>query len=682
MKISKILFVMILGLGSMIARAQDAGVKAWEGTLEMPTYIGSAPESAPIFERDWSYQRARRSVYPYVLDDNMYVVNENMERQKENRTYKALFLENEYVQLCVLPEIGGRLFYAVDKTNGYDIFYHNEVVKPANVGMLGSWISGGVEWNVFHHHRNTTNMPVDCKIVENEDGSKTIWVGEVEFRHRMQWAIGITLRPGKSYMEINGRLINSTADDNSLLYWSNVATKVDENYQIIFPQSVDFVTFHCKNWFAHWPITHETFNDMQFYNEDVDVSWWKNHYMSNSMFVHDLKEDFVAGYDHGADAGTMLTANHHINKGGKFWLWGPNSMWDTKILTDDSGHYIELMMGAYSDNQPDYNWNKPYEVKKFTQYYYGIRNIKGVKAGNTLAAMNFEPQGKGKYLLGVNTTEAKNGMKVELVKGGEKVYENVLDIAPDKPFVETVKLDESWNPYEITMNLYEADGKPVLSYTPRKDTSYDKPLPEIVDRPKRPHEIENNEECYFVGLRNLQFHNPFVNPADYFLEVLRRDPGDTRSNTQMGVILRKNGEYEKAANHFRRAIRRQTHDYTRPADCEAMYNLGLILKTQGKYAEAMDTLYRATWNFAYNSPANYQLAQMYSQVKDYQNALIRLDEAIQNNGNNWNAVNLKASILRVEGRKAEAKALLEGILAVDPLNIYTTYELDKLNGTS
>lgn len=664
------------------ASAQEAGVKAWEGTIEMPTYIGSAPETAPIFERDWSYQRARRSVYPYVLDDNMYVVNENMERQKENRTYKALFLENEYVQLCILPEIGGRLFYAVDKTNGYDIFYHNEVVKPANVGMLGSWISGGVEWNVFHHHRNTTNMPVDCKIVENEDGSKTIWVGEVEFRHRMQWAIGVTLRPGKSYMEINGRLINSTADDNSLLYWSNVATKVDENYQIIFPQSVDFVTFHCKNWFAHWPITHETFNDMQFYNDDVDVSWWKNHYMSNSMFVHDLKEDFVAGYDHGQDAGTMLTANHHINKGGKFWLWGPNSMWDTKILTDDSGHYIELMMGAYSDNQPDYNWNKPYEVKKFTQYYYGIRNIKGVKAGNTLAAMNFEPQGKGKYLLGVNTTEAKEGMKVELVRDGKKIYENILAIAPDKPFVETVKLDESWNPYEITMNLYEADGKPVLSYTPRKDTSYDKQLPQIVDRPKRPHEIENNEECYFVGLRNLQFHNPFVNPADYFLEVLRRDPGDTRSNTQMGVILRKNGEFEKAANHLRRAIRRQTHDYTRPADCEAMYNLGLILKTQGKYAEAMDTLYRATWNFAYNSPANYQLAQMYSQVKDYQNALIRLDEAIQNNGNNWNAVNLKASILRVEGRNDEAKALLEGILAVDPLNIYTTYELDKLNGTS
>lgn len=660
------------------ANAQE--VKAWEEDLELSTYIGSAPEKAPIFERDWSYQRARRSVYPYVLDDNMYVVNENMERQKENRKYKAVYLENEYVKLCILPEIGGRLYYALDKTNGYDIFYHNEVIKPANVGMLGSWVSGGVEWNVFHHHRATTNMLVDYKITENEDGSKTVWVGETEFRHRMQWAIGITLRPGKSYMEINGRLINSTADDNSLLYWSNVATKVDENYQIIFPQSSDFVTFHCKNWFAHWPITHETFNDMQFYNNDVDVSWWKNHFMSNSMFVHDLKEDFVAGYDHGQDAGTMLTANHNISKGGKFWLWGPNSMWDTKILTDDSGHYIELMMGAYSDNQPDYNWNKPYETKTFTQYFYGIRNIKGVKAGNTLAALNFEPKENGQYLLGVNTTEAKEGMKIVLTCKGNEIYSKLLNISPAQPYVETVKLDASLKTYEITAKLLDSDGKLVLSYTPRRDTSYDKPLPEIVGRPLRPHEIKNNEECYFVGLRNMQFHNPFVNPADYFLEVLRRDPGDTRSNTQMGVICRKNGEFEKAANYFRRAIKRQTHDYTRPSDCEAMYNLGLILKAQGKYAEAMDTLYRATWNYAYNSAANYQLAQMYSQVKDYKNAIIRLDEAIRNNGNNWNAINLKASILRVEGKTSQAQELLDEVLAINPLNIYATYEQDLLNG--
>ena len=264
--------LMTLGLLAGIAvgaRAQQTGVTAREGTLELPTYVLNAAETAPIFERDWSYQRARRSVYPYALDDNMT-------RDRKTVSYKALYLENEYVELCVLPEIGGRLFYAVDKTNGYDIFYHQHVVKPANVGMTGAWISGGVEWNVFHHHRATSNIPCDYRIVENKDGSKTIWVGETELRHRMSWAIGITLHPGKSYMEITGRLVNSTENDNSMLYWSNVSTLVDDNYQIIFPQSTEFVTFHCKNWFAHWPVTREPFNGIDEYAGGIDASWWKN----------------------------------------------------------------------------------------------------------------------------------------------------------------------------------------------------------------------------------------------------------------------------------------------------------------------------------------------------------------------------------------------------------------------
>ena len=186
----RLLFLLsLLILSASIAKADE--VKAWEGTITMPTYLLDPAEKAPIFERDWSYQRAKRSVYPYPLNDNMT-------RKREEVTYDCLYMENEYVKLCVLPEIGGRLLYAIDKTNGYDIFYRNTVVKPANVGMTGAWISGGVEWNAFHHHRQTSHIPCDWRIEKNADGSKTIWVGETEYRHRMQWAIGITLHPGKS----------------------------------------------------------------------------------------------------------------------------------------------------------------------------------------------------------------------------------------------------------------------------------------------------------------------------------------------------------------------------------------------------------------------------------------------------------------------------------------------------
>jgi len=205
-------------------------------------------------------------------------------------------------------------------------------------------------------------------------------------------------------------------------------------------------------------------------------------------------------------------------------------------------------------------------------------------------------------------------------------------------------------------------------------------LPEIVEPPLLPEEIENNEECFLVGLRNLQFHNPFIQPRDYFMEVLRRDPYDTRSNTQMGVYWRLKGDNEKAAMYLRRAIKRQTKDYTRPKDCEAMYNLGLILKTEGKTEAAIDTLYRAVWDYTYNSSANYQLAQIYNAQGNYNMALERLAEAIIHNGNNLAAINLKISILRSLGKKEEARILIDKILTVDPLNAYATYENYLLTG--
>lgn len=643
---------------------ENGGVKMWQGTLDLPTYLVDAPETAPIFDRDYSYQRARRSVYPYPLNDNMT-------RKREIVSYNALYLENEYIQLCVLPEIGGRLFYALDKTNGYDIFYRNDCVKPANVGMTGAWISGGVEWNVFHHHRSTSHTPCDYSMVDNEDGSKTIWVGETELRHRMSWAIGITLHPGVSYIEISGKLINSTADANSMLYWSNVATKVDENYQIIYPQSVDFGTYHCKEAMVHWPLSHEAFRG----NEDyigVDVSWWKNLPSSNSIFIFDQKDDFFGGYDFGADAGTVLVGNHNIVKGGKFWLWGPNSEWDTRILTENAGHYCELMQGAYSDNQPDYNWSLPYEVKEFSQFWYGVQKLGGFKAADNRAAINMDMKTPGKVLVAANATSRRDVSIV--LKNGEKVlFQQAVSIAPDAPFSKTVSVDKSLRDTELTMEMLDSEGEVMLTFTP-VEKDYSKPLPDIVHVPALPEDIENNEECYYVGLRNLQFHNPYVDPTDYFEEVLRRDPGDVRCNTAMGIWWRKRGDYDKAKMYLRRAIARQTHAYTRPKDGEAMYNLGLILKDEGFYKEAIDTLFRAVWTYEYNSAANYQLAQVYSILEDWDSALERLDEAVIYNGHNFNALCMKASLLRKAGRNDEASKCLDAVLSCDPLNAYATYE--------
>ncbi len=224
---ARLSFLLVLSIFAPV----QAAVKVWEEPLTIPTYTLEAPDTNPRFYTNESYQGAQKRVYPYAMQDGITDV-------REEQTYKALYLENEYIKLCILPEIGGRLFYATDKTNNYEIFYRQHVIKPALIGMLGAWTSGGIEWCVFHHHRNTTFMPVDYTLADNDDGSKTIWFGETERRHRMKWLIGITLHPGRSNIETTVKLFNRTAEPHSILYWANVAVHVNDDYQVIFPPSV------------------------------------------------------------------------------------------------------------------------------------------------------------------------------------------------------------------------------------------------------------------------------------------------------------------------------------------------------------------------------------------------------------------------------------------------------------
>jgi tetratricopeptide (TPR) repeat protein len=673
--------LLILLSAGVDIHAQNGQVSMWEGSISLPTYKVNPPEKAPLFERDFAYQRAKRSVYPYPMNDNPTNV-------KTDSVYHALFLENDYIKVCVLPDIGGRLFYATDKTDGYEIFYRQHVIKPANVGMLGAWISGGVEWNVFHHHRATSQSPVDYKLVDNGDGSKTIWVGEVERRQRMSWAVGMTLYPDKSYIQITGRFFNDTFDRNSMLHWNNVATHANENYQIVFPENTDFGTFHHKNSFLRWPVPDAPYCGNPDY-VGKDVSYWKNlpALTGGSVFAYDLKDDFIGGYDYGKNAGTMLASNHNICKGGKFWTWGNMNyghQWDCVTLTDSDGPYVELMTSAYSDNQPDYCWINPYETKEFTAYWYGIRDLHHVNRGNRNATVNMDISPDGKIHLAANVTEVRNDARIAVMHDGKTLFETKADITPFRPFSADIKTTagEVAEPSEVTMFLFDRDGKELISYHPYKRDA-DRPLPTPLEPlDPDPKSISNTEEVYYLGMRNLQFHNAHVNPNDYFFEVVRRDSGDVRANTQLGIYYREQGAFDKAEKYLRTALKRQTANYTRPSDAEAMYNLGLVLKAEGRFNDAVDTLYRAAWDYEFASAAYYQLAEISSIMGDGGQAAEEARKAIDYNGMNQNAKNLLTTIERRAGKTDEAVGLALEVSASDPLNHYAAYELLKLGKVS
>ena len=654
----------------------EGQVKIWEETLILPTYEPKAPDKNPMFYVPDAYQGAKRVLYPYPLMDNL-------SSEKSDREHRAVYLENEYIKLCLLPDIGGRLFYATDKTNNYEIFYRQHVIKPANIGMLGAWISGGIEWCVFHHHRASTHLPVDYRLVENDDGSKTIWFGEIEPRHRMKWSIGLTLHPGKSYIETDVRMYNRTEQTNSILYWANVATHVNEDYQVIFPPSVNQGVYHAKNSFIHWPISDEIYNGKD-YTGGIDVSWWKNHPDPISIFAYDLREDFMGGYDHAKDAGTVHVGNHHVVKGAKLWEWGPGEyghMWDCEILTDSDGPYAELMVGGFSDNQPDYSWIKPGEMKHLKQYWYPVRNLGGFKNANLDVAVNIGFLDDRVLRIGFNATSVQTGCKIILLKDDLKLYESQIDLGPDKPFQTEIEVEKGTKLTQLKIKLLDQENRELISYQ-EKEAEYVSELPEAVSPPRKPEEIEQIEELVLTGQRILQFHNPGYDPKDYFLEAIQRDPLNTLANLHLGNLAAKAGLYGEAAESYRKSIRRITADYTRPRDGEALYRLGVVLKKQKKFDSAVDTLYRATWDQAFYASAHFELAGISMLRGNYMEALDHLNRSLSMNSLHPEAFALKSAVLRQLGDQQNAGISALRARMLDPLDHMAAFELVKEGSVS
>ncbi|PIF02235.1 MAG: hypothetical protein CR996_01265 [Draconibacterium sp.] len=660
LKIKLIVLLLLLTEVNLFAQ-----VKMYEEQLSLPTYPVEPAEKAPIFFTGESFQGARRVIYPYAQND---VISCN----REMKNWKFLTLENEYIKLGITPEIGGKLYYATDKSNNYNFIYKNNEVKPSNIGMTGAWVSGGIEWCVLHHHRASTMLPMDYSMAENADGSKTIFIGETEPRHRMRWTVGVTVHPGKSYFEAELSIFNPTPYTHTFLYWANVAAHTNKNYQTIFPPSVNVATFHSKNDFTHWPISTEVFRGQDF-TEGVDISWWKNVKKSASFFAWDLKENFMGGYDHGTNSGTVHIGDHNIVKGAKLWEWGsgPRGQATEGRLTETSGPYVEIMVGAYSDNQPDYTWIKPYETKHWKQYWYPVKDIEGFKNANLNAAVNLEQRDNNKVFLGYHSTQKVDNACIVLKNKDKIILQKELSITPDKPFVELVKLNDEYQFTELYTELVNAETNEILiSYQPKEKTK-PKQLPETVKAPPAPEDIKTVEELFITGSRLEQFYKK---SKDYYTEALKRDPENIRVNTALGNQALKNGDYLTARKYFAKATKRLTSDYARPATCEALYLQGITLKGLKLYDEAIDTLYRATWDYAYHSAAYFELAQISCIKGDFKKALHQINESLSTNMKNNRAFSLKVSIQRKSADYTAANEILNNLLLSDPLNFRLLYE--------
>ncbi len=648
-----LLLLLALPAASPAQKAASA-VRVWEQQIVIPTYAVGAPELNPMFYFGRQSQGAQAPVYPYPMYDSLT-------GRKADKAYRIIYLENEYLKIGILPELGGRIFEGIDKTNGYNFIYRQHVIKPALISIIGAWISGGVEWNIPHHHRASTLLPVQTSIEQNADGSRTVWIGELELRQRMRWAVGYTLRPGKSYLEASLRIVNRTPVENSMLCFANVAVHVDENYQVIFPPATEYGTGHSKRAFQSWPVSNAG-------GRAVDISWVKNHSASASVFAWNYEDDFVAGYDHGKQAGIMSVADHHVVPGKKFFTWGtgPSGRAWGDNLTDADGPYIEIMVGAYSDNQPDYSWLQPYETRSFSMSWYPFRDIGGVKKANLDAAVNLEVR-NGAAAVGFYATSAHPAARVRLKAAGKVLFEQAISIAPDKPFRKEVGLPAGTAEHDLEASLWDGT-RELVSYSPVRLKG--EPAPKAVTPPPAPADVKTTEELYLIGLRAAQFHDPVLNPEAYWQEALRRDPSDTRVNTALGIDRFRKARYGEAEQFLRKAIDRLTDRYTSPKEAEPLYYLGATLQAQGRNEEAFAVYSKAAWSQPWKSAAYFGLAGIATGRGNLSQALDLAERALDANGSNLRAQNLKVALLRRLGRKQEALRLLAtSVHRTDPLDV-------------
>ncbi len=641
-------------------------------SLTLPTYPVGRPEKNPVFFERRVYQGSNGKVYPVPFIDKVY-------DEPRPVTYRSAHLENEYVRLVMLPEIGGRILSGQDKANrDYDFFYRQDVIKPALVALAGPWISGGVEFNWPQHHRPSTFMPADCSVEEEPDGARTIWFSEHDPLNRLKGMHGLRLRPGSSLIELRARLFNRTPFTQTFLWWANVAARVHDRYESFFPADVHYVADHAVRAQTAFPLADGPYYGVPYHRRPGanHLAWYKNIPVPTSYMICETAFDFFGGYDHAAGGGFVHVADRHIAPGKKQWTWGNHPFgwaWDRE-LTDNGGPYVELMAGVYTDNQPDFSYLLPYETKTFSQFWWPIQQTGPVQNANTRAALRLAMRDDRRLDLGVLVSAPIESARIVLTEGDAVRMDERVSLRPGAAWLRSDLRLQGDRASALTLRLLDAEDTEILSYQPPPENVPHVRARPVATEPVAPEEARSADELYLIGEHLEQYRHPTRNPELYWREALRRDPGDARSHLALGRRELKRGRFDAAAEHLAAAIARLTTWHPNPVTGEAHYHLGLTRRYQQRHDEAYGLFSKAAWNYEWRAAAHYELATLDCRRQRWADVLAHLDAAAQTNQGNNKLFVLRAAVLRRLGRTGDAAQVLSNLLAVDPLDHWARCE--------
>lgn len=607
----------------------ERSVRVWEGSVDIPTYPWGPLDPNPKFQAFTDL-----NIYPYPMED---VLNFNL----ENRTYKAFFLENEYLKVTVLPELGGHVHSVHNKINDTEMFYTNHVVKPGLIAQRGAWISGGIEFNTGPAgHTVTAVTPIDVRAIAHDDGSCSLAVGHVERIYRTQWAAIITLRPGKAYLEERIRLYNPTEYPQPYYFWNCTAVPNTEGMRFMYPMTLG--TDHNGTVFFHWPV-----------HEGVDLSLSKNYREPSSIFAYQCDRDFFGSYDYDLDRGLVAYADHRILPGKKAWTWGWGEVGrhSQKALTDTDGPYNEIQTGPLN-TQADFDLIPPHGVIEWQEWWYPLHNMKGYEFATKDVAFNVVTENSQRSIL-IYPTGDYSDCSLLTTAGNETRTEQINLIAGKSQTVSISSL-KSNIPWHIQLAF--PNGEILAAFT------YPLPLPvrtppEAAAKPEQP----SAHTTYLDGVMAVKRHDiPAARNA--FMDALQLDARHTPSLTQSAILELEDGQWTSAASYAERAMAIDPDSGISHLACsEAMLALG-------HSERALDEAYRATRDIRTRSQAFAQIGRIQARRGQWQEAIEKLRHAVTTNGENLVARNRLALALLKRGDSPTAAQTAEMVLERDPLD--------------
>ena len=655
--IFELMLITIFLLSATVTNAQSStdAPRVWEAPLVIPTYELNPPNPYPALLDE--QRRKWRPVYPYPFLDSLG-------NQKTNKSWKAVHLENEYLKVTVLPELGGHVYQIFDKTINRDIIYTNPVMKYAMVGLRGAWVSGGIEWNFPDGHTLTTVAPIDYVLRTEADGSASVAVGDTERVQGMQWQVVLRLRPGRRVLETEVTLNNRRNVPGRYWYWSTAGAPAAPDMRFNYPMREAYPH-------AFWPV-------FKFPKEKgVDLGRFSDVPNFLSLFARDSKRDYFGIYYEQSDWGVVHVADHRELPGKKTWTWGTDENGDVWVdkLTDGGGQYVEFQGGRF-ETQMEHQFIAPHRVEHFFEYWFGVNQMGGAWNEATRDAALMITRQANQALISVSANERFKEVSLTLEAGSKQVHESRIDLDPAKLFTRTIELPGSAKGLPLTVRLKGKDGRVLIKYStdsPADDNPDFKPATRPIPDPKN---TASAEQSYVEGLA-LDKKSKEREARNAYSDALKRDPGFAPAHLALGLSFYRSGEYEKAVDHLEAALIRNKDAG------DAHYYLALAQRALGQTALAEDHLVWLVRSGYRESVSRYVLGEIALSKGETHEAVEHLQQAVILDPRDLKARTVLALAERLDGNVQSAASRIEQVvkeLPIDYLALHEQYEVNRAAG--